>query len=145
MMPSYSRRRVAVRIPDPALRAHLNVPDGAGIVGLTLDHLTTSVIVVVAHPDFPEVAPDAEPTLAHADFPADGSSATVAWPFPEVDPDPVQASIDETRATMQDAEARLIAAIEDACPGPHKPVQHRDGLPPWCKACRRTRTGTAVQ
>lgn len=24
-----------------------------------------------------------------------------------------------------------------ACPGEHKPVQHRDGKPPWCNLCGR--------
>ncbi len=39
------------------------------------------------------------------------------------------------------ARAKLVTFIEAACPGPHKPVQHRDAWAPWCDACRYTADG----
>lgn len=38
----------------------------------------------------------------------------------------------------------LLTLVEAMCPGPHKPVLHRDHKPPWCKACRRTALGDLV-
>jgi hypothetical protein len=38
----------------------------------------------------------------------------------------------------------LFAAVADACPGRHQMVQHSDGRPPWCTACRRTVDGRPV-
>lgn len=45
------------------------------------------------------------------------------------------------RAVVNRAEQTLMDAVVDSCPGPHKPVQHRDHLPEWCHACGRTRRG----
>lgn len=39
------------------------------------------------------------------------------------------------------AKGGLIAAVMDACPGPHRPVQHRDGNPLWCNVCGRSNYG----
>ena len=41
-------------------------------------------------------------------------------------------------------QAKLEQLILDACPGPHAYVQHRDRRPPWCKACRYTRSGHLI-
>lgn len=42
------------------------------------------------------------------------------------------------------ARAELSKFVHDHCPGPHRLVQHRDGRPPWCKACRRNRRGGRI-
>ena len=34
--------------------------------------------------------------------------------------------------------------VRDACPGVHRPVQHRDMRPPWCRACGRDALGRQV-
>lgn len=60
-----------------------------------------------------------------------------------------QILIDDTVATAlgdaQNALHELIrqhrAHVAALCPGVHKPVQHRDGRPPWCSACQRTIDG----
>lgn len=44
---------------------------------------------------------------------------------------------------LREAREELTAAIEANCPGPHRFVQHRDGLLPWCESCWRTATGEA--
>lgn len=40
--------------------------------------------------------------------------------------------------------AALANDVADACPGPHRVVQHRDHKPPWCRACRRTAYGLPI-
>lgn len=41
-------------------------------------------------------------------------------------------------------QAVLAELIADACPGPHRYVQHRDDKPPWCPACRYTEAGQKI-
>lgn len=43
------------------------------------------------------------------------------------------------------AEQRLKDTVAEKCPGPHKPVQHRDHRPPWCQVCGRTTRGLRIQ
>ena len=43
------------------------------------------------------------------------------------------------------AERKLKWAVRLACPGLHRPVQHRDLMPPWCHLCGRTILGTKIQ
>jgi hypothetical protein len=38
----------------------------------------------------------------------------------------------------------LTQLMRKYCPGPHEMRQHRDGLPPWCKQCRRTSDGRRI-
>lgn len=52
--------------------------------------------------------------------------------------------IAELRGRLIDARLDLADAIRAACPGRHTYVQHRDGLPPWCKACRYTEDGYRI-
>jgi hypothetical protein len=51
------------------------------------------------------------------------------------------------RAQQKFALARisLLKLVEHTCPGDHRVVPHRDGLPPWCRACRRDRYGRTVE
>lgn len=56
-----------------------------------------------------------------------------------------QTGIELFRARADRAEADLYRAVVNACPGPHKPTQHRDGNPPWCAACGRTGRGTPIE
>ena len=39
----------------------------------------------------------------------------------------------------------LLRLVKDTCPGDHEVLQHRDGLPAWCVACRRDRLGRTVE
>ncbi|HEY6115301.1 MAG TPA: hypothetical protein VI172_05030 [Candidatus Dormibacteraeota bacterium] len=48
------------------------------------------------------------------------------------------------RLRLLDARIALCDLIRDACPGPHKAVQHRDGRPPWCRVCGYTDDGTNI-
>lgn len=50
----------------------------------------------------------------------------------------------ELRKAENDAYIRLVQAVRDACPGPHHPIQHRDGNSPWCRACGRTDRGYII-
>jgi len=51
----------------------------------------------------------------------------------------------ETAAQLvADARNRLSGLLTAACPGPHRFVQHRDHLPPWCNACRYTALGQPI-
>lgn len=43
------------------------------------------------------------------------------------------------------AEQALKDAVAEKCPGPHKPIQHRDHRPPWCRVCGRTTRGLRIQ
>lgn len=43
------------------------------------------------------------------------------------------------------ASLRLADLIRGMCPGPHRYVQHRDTLPPWCPACGYGQTGARIQ
>ncbi|GAA2527719.1 hypothetical protein GCM10010201_28180 [Pilimelia columellifera subsp. columellifera] len=52
--------------------------------------------------------------------------------------------LDRLRAEYLRAGNRLSDYVKYLCPGPHKPTQHRDARPPWCKACGRTATGGLV-
>lgn len=56
---------------------------------------------------------------------------------------------DEKIAELQQAtvaaDEALRAAVLEACPGEHHPVQHRDRRPPWCKACGRTARGVLAK
>ena len=55
-----------------------------------------------------------------------------------------QAELDRLRLQGARAQARLLKAVASACPGPHRPAQHRDRKPPWCKRCGRTADGIPV-
>jgi hypothetical protein len=50
---------------------------------------------------------------------------------------PFEVRMQETRAALQRLQQRIAAQ----CPGPHEYVQHRVGMPPWCKACGFTDIG----
>jgi hypothetical protein len=45
------------------------------------------------------------------------------------------------RVAADEAEMALYAAVRDACPGEHLPIQHRDMNPPWCRFCGRDNDG----
>lgn len=49
------------------------------------------------------------------------------------------------RAELNRAEHELLVAVRDACPGPHRPTQHRDGKRPWCKSCGRDSLGNQIK
>lgn len=55
-----------------------------------------------------------------------------------------QAELDRRRRRLDSAQNRLLDAVARACPGTHRPVQHRDRKPPWCKECGRTTYGQHV-
>ena len=57
---------------------------------------------------------------------------------------PDQAELDRLRLQLEIAHVRLLEAVWSACPGPHRPVQHRDRKPPWCRECGRTADGTPI-
>lgn len=48
------------------------------------------------------------------------------------------------RAMFEEARANLADALIEECPGPHKPVQHRDFKPAWCEACGYAEDGTRI-
>ena len=52
--------------------------------------------------------------------------------------------LDQARADLIKAKLRLTLRVEAACPGSHRPVQHRDGLSPWCPHCRRFADGKPI-
>lgn len=45
------------------------------------------------------------------------------------------------RIKADQAEQTLLIAVAAVCPGPHKPTQHRDMRPRWCKVCGLTTRG----
>lgn len=49
------------------------------------------------------------------------------------------------RAEVNRAEQALKDMVVEKCPGPHKPIQHRDHRPPWCQTCGRTTRGIRIQ
>lgn len=53
--------------------------------------------------------------------------------------------LDGLRAAADSAERDLYEAVASECSGRHKVVQHRDGLPPWCRSCGRTGRGVRVK
>jgi hypothetical protein len=54
-------------------------------------------------------------------------------------------AIAKTAQAIDVARMQLAALMMSSCPGPHAFVQHRDRLPPWCKACRYTRDGRRLE
>ncbi|GAA0528593.1 hypothetical protein GCM10010172_06480 [Paractinoplanes ferrugineus] len=54
-------------------------------------------------------------------------------------------AIAEMRKNINTAQMQLAAMVMTACPGPHRPTQHRDRKPPWCSACGRTADGVQIQ
>lgn len=52
--------------------------------------------------------------------------------------------IADAATDLRKAAAHLTQLLRKYCPGPHKPVQHRDHKPPWCNACRRTSDGWQI-
>jgi hypothetical protein len=57
----------------------------------------------------------------------------------------LEAELDRLRRRVAAANLRLLYAVDKACPGPHKTVQHRDRKPPWCAVCGRTDLGVKVR
>jgi hypothetical protein len=53
-------------------------------------------------------------------------------------------TIDAAAARAMRAHDRLHKLMAAHCPGPHEFVQHRDGRPPWCRACHRINDGRWV-
>lgn len=51
------------------------------------------------------------------------------------------AGFDALRAEAMEARAALEHAVADACGEGHKPTQHRDARPPWCRRCGMTADG----
>lgn len=52
-----------------------------------------------------------------------------------------QQRITELARIAVDARLNLADAIRDACPKPHRFVQHRDHQPAWCNTCGRGELG----
>lgn len=50
-------------------------------------------------------------------------------------------AITEMTKTIWVAQIQLAGLILSVCPGPHRPVQHRDHRPAWCRVCGYTTTG----
>ena len=63
----------------------------------------------------------------------------------EAGEDDEQRGLDELRGAVTEAMYRLTLAVNDACPSHHAPVQHRDGLLPWCPHCGRTALGERMK
>ncbi len=57
------------------------------------------------------------------------------------EPPDMAATLEELREAAANARAELAAAVVAACPGEHRPVQHRDMRPPWCRVCGRGADG----
>lgn len=57
----------------------------------------------------------------------------------------VETQIETARAEYFAAQKNLSALVTGACPGEHKPVQYRDGKPPWCKHCGRSGLGQQIK
>lgn len=53
-------------------------------------------------------------------------------------------TIEAAAAAVVTTRQRLADLLTAACPGPHRFVQHRDHLPPWCNACRYTAVGQPI-
>lgn len=64
---------------------------------------------------------------------------------PMTDLQPTHDAIAEMAEAARIARFQLAATIMSACPGIHKPVQHRDRRLPWCEACGYTETGGRVK
>lgn len=56
-----------------------------------------------------------------------------------------RAAITAQARHVADAQIGLSALLLASCPGPHRYVQHRDGRPPWCRACGYTAAGDPVE
>lgn len=54
---------------------------------------------------------------------------------------PLEDRLTALREAAVRANAALFHAVSEACPGDHRPVQHRDGMPAWCPECGRTSSG----
>ncbi|BAL87324.1 hypothetical protein AMIS_21040 [Actinoplanes missouriensis 431] len=54
-------------------------------------------------------------------------------------------NIAAARAMFAEARDNLADALAEECPGPHRLVQRRDGLPAWCEACGYTEDGDRIQ
>lgn len=52
-----------------------------------------------------------------------------------------EAEIGRLRDLIDKASLELVALVTEACPGEHRPRQHRDGKQPWCQACGRDNRG----
>ncbi|WP_010541883.1 hypothetical protein [Dietzia alimentaria] len=65
----------------------------------------------------------------------------------DTDESPEQLGIDLYRSQLDMREAELIKVVRDLCPGKlkHRPVQHRDARPPWCRHCGRSWRGEKVK
>lgn len=57
------------------------------------------------------------------------------------DPD---TEIDAASTTLIKSASHLTQLMREHCPGPHNMRQHRDGQPPWCKACKRATDGRRI-
>lgn len=55
-----------------------------------------------------------------------------------------EAAIAEARAELVDAQLHLADVLRVWCPGPHRYVQHVEGLPAWCPECGYCQTGVKV-
>lgn len=53
----------------------------------------------------------------------------------------VELRLQALREVAQLAQGKLHRAVVNACPKPHKVVQHRDAQPPWCETCGRGADG----
>ncbi|TDT31122.1 hypothetical protein [Naumannella halotolerans] len=56
-----------------------------------------------------------------------------------------QSYLDYLREEADGAEGKLFLETDRVCPGAHDATQHRDGKPPWCKACGRTNRGVLIK
>jgi hypothetical protein len=56
-----------------------------------------------------------------------------------------QSYLDDLRDAVGAAEYDLWNEVENLCPKPHRAVQHRDGMQPWCNRCGRTDRGALIK
>jgi hypothetical protein len=52
--------------------------------------------------------------------------------------------IDRAADGLRDALELVHQLMREACPGPHRVMQHRDNRPPWCRYCRRLSDGRHI-
>lgn len=59
-------------------------------------------------------------------------------------PELAAAELVALNATIRDAQKKRKRLLQQACPGKHQLIQHRDMRPAWCEACGRGADGKQV-
>ena len=59
-------------------------------------------------------------------------------------PDTIDTQISAAADNLEEALKAVHRLLKEHCPGPHRPMQHKDNLPPYCRYCRRTTNGRRI-